>query len=529
MRFSDTLASAFSGLARQKMRTVLTASGVFIGTLALVLIFALGGGVSAAIESRLARGDQLRQIMVNPGFGAESAGIPSDKVVVPGEMDEAKRRRIRKAVLSRRGIGNPQQKRTVLLTRDRMAELAAVPHVQSVLPLVQDRYRAAFGEKTQDVLSYSLAADNERFRARLIAGRFLDPSRPREVLVHEYLLYRWGIISDADTAAVVGKTLRLEHRAGGREGAILSEVLGGGRLDLNDAERETLRKLAARLPAKIPAVLEALDLSPEERAVVFKIGGRLAPLIPPAAGASADAPLFTEEFTIAGVIREFMEDDDIAIFEAGMSLHADVFFLPATAEELFFRVPVNRETGYPAAVVIADEAINARDVTSAIRGKGLTAISLGTIVEQVRTAVTIITLLVAMLGAIALLVAALGIVNTLIMSVVERTREIGIMKAVGARNAHVRRIFLIEGAVIGLLGGLLGLLAAWLLSFPADAYARLRLERETRTILRESLFHFPAWLALGAPVFAGLTATLAALLPARRAARVDPITALRHD
>jgi putative ABC transport system permease protein len=416
----------------------------------------------------------------------------------------------------------------VQLTRERVAELAALPHVQSVVPLVQDRYSATVGDKTHDVLSYALTPDNERFRARLIAGAFLDPARPRGVLVHEYLLYRWGIVSDADTAAVVGRTIRLEHRGEGRDAAGLLDLIGAGRFDLSEAERRTLRGLIARLPARVPAVLDALELSDEEKALVAKIGGRL-PAVVPAPAPAGTSPIFVEEFTVAGVVRELMEDDDIAVFEAGMSLHADVFLLPATAEDLFFRVPANRAGGYPAAIVVADAVEHARDTTSAIRAKGLTAVSLGGIVERVQTAVTIITLLVAMLGAIALLVAALGIVNTLIMSVVERTREIGIMKAVGARNAHVRRIFLVEGALIGLIGGLLGLAVGGLLAIPGDAFGRWWLEREARTTLRESLFLFPAWLTWGAPAFACLIAVAAALLPARRAARIDPIAALRHD
>ncbi len=134
-----------------------------------------------------------------------------------------------------------------------------------------------------------------------------------------------------------------------------------------------------------------------------------------------------------------------------------------------------------------------------------------------------------LLALTALLVAALGITNTLVMSVLERTHEIGVMKAVGARDGHVLGLFLVEGALIGLLGGCLGLLFGWLASFPGEAFALSVVKRQGELHPDQALFAFPLWLVLGVPLFAMLVTTLAALYPARRAARVNPIEALRHE
>jgi putative ABC transport system permease protein len=130
---------------------------------------------------------------------------------------------------------------------------------------------------------------------------------------------------------------------------------------------------------------------------------------------------------------------------------------------------------------------------------------------------------------VALIVAALGIINTMLMSVLERTREIGIMKAVGARDSHIRAIFLVEGSFIGLIGGLFGLLLSWAASLPGDAWVRSLIATRLNVRLQESIFVFPAWLVLGAPLFAVAITTLAAVYPAHRAARVNPITTLRHE
>jgi putative ABC transport system permease protein len=72
-------------------------------------------------------------------------------------------------------------------------------------------------------------------------------------------------------------------------------------------------------------------------------------------------------------------------------------------------------------------------------------------------------------------------------------------------------------------------LLSWLASFPGDAVARSLVNESTELHLTGRLFVFPAWLVLGLPVFAGVVTTLAAVYPARRAARVNPITALRHE
>jgi putative ABC transport system permease protein len=140
-----------------------------------------------------------------------------------------------------------------------------------------------------------------------------------------------------------------------------------------------------------------------------------------------------------------------------------------------------------------------------------------------------VTFVTAFLAAVALLVAALGITNTMVMSVLERTREIGVMKAVGARDHHIQAIFLLEGALIGAIGGSLGVLLGWLASIPGDSVAHALLQDQALPTLRHTLFAFPLWLTLGTPAFASLVTTLAAVYPAYRATRVNPIAALRHE
>ena len=180
-------------------------------------------------------------------------------------------------------------------------------------------------------------------------------------------------------------------------------------------------------------------------------------------------------------------------------------------------------------MVRVDSIDNVKAVAEEIKGMKLQANTLMEFIEREQFVYVLIFGAMTCVAAVALLVAALGITNTMLISILERTREVGIMKAVGARDRHIQLIFLVEGALIGLVGGLLGLMLGWAASHPGDAYVRGLVQRQMHVQLDESIFVFPWWLIVGAPFLACLVTTVAAVYPAWRAARVNPITALRHE
>ena len=161
---------------------------------------------------------------------------------------------------------------------------------------------------------------------------------------------------------------------------------------------------------------------------------------------------------------------------------------------------------------------------------GLREYSLISMVEFIQEQVRQVTLIVSLIAIFALVISAVGIANTMVMSVVERTREIGIMKALGAREGQIQILFLIEGALIGLIGGVCALAIGLAIKIPIESLTISILENQTnRTFEQEHVIEFPLWLMAVVLAFSTAVTILATILPARRAARIDPIAALRHD
>jgi putative ABC transport system permease protein len=133
----------------------------------------------------------------------------------------------------------------------------------------------------------------------------------------------------------------------------------------------------------------------------------------------------------------------------------------------------------------------------------------------------------AIFSSMALAVASLGIVNTLVMAILERRREIGIMKALGASDGDVRRIFFVEAGSMGILGGALGAGLGWAIGRVINFATNIYLQRQD--FRPENFWVVPWWLVAGALGFSVIVSLAAGHYPASRAARLDPVQALRHD
>jgi len=183
--------------------------------------------------------------------------------------------------------------------------------------------------------------------------------------------------------------------------------------------------------------------------------------------------------------------------------------------------------GYDALTVRAVDLATVPALIEFIEENDLQTQSLEAVLDVANQVLTLLQVLLGSVGGLALLVAALGVANTMMMAIYERTREIGVLKALGATRAEIRALFTVEAALIGLIGGFFGLIFGALLGRLVDWIAHRYLISEGVTGVGD-LSIIPLWLAVGALIFAALIGILAGLYPAARAARLDPVAALRH-
>lgn len=197
-----------------------------------------------------------------------------------------------------------------------------------------------------------------------------------------------------------------------------------------------------------------------------------------------------------------------------------------------------RLDGYSQATVLATDPSKVTDITTQMQTDGFSAFSSQTIVDRLNSTFSVLQAFVAAVGVIALAIAGTGIANTLITAIYERTREIGLMKAVGATDDQVMAVFLAEAGAIGGLGGVGGMVAGWLISLGANVLVQ---QYYLPSVTAQSggtastatasagVIAAPAWLFIGVPLFAAVMGIVAGYYPARRAAALDPVEALRAE
>jgi putative ABC transport system permease protein len=185
------------------------------------------------------------------------------------------------------------------------------------------------------------------------------------------------------------------------------------------------------------------------------------------------------------------------------------------------------EPAYSTVVARVSGAGKVDPVEQAIKKLGFNTFSILDATKSLRRFFTIVDLFLGIFGSLALTVASIGIINTLVMAILERRREIGIMKAVGASDADVRGLFFAEAGAMGLLGGVFGVVLGWIIGRVINFGTNVYLTRQGFSA--EHIWSVPLWLVGGALGFALVVSLLSGLYPASRAAKLDPVQALRYE
>ena len=166
-------------------------------------------------------------------------------------------------------------------------------------------------------------------------------------------------------------------------------------------------------------------------------------------------------------------------------------------------------------------------VEDAIKKMGFNTFSILDASRSIQQFFKVLDVFLGIFGSLALAVAFIGIVNTLVMAILERRREIGIMKAIGASDGDIKKLFFAEAGAMGILGGIVGVALGWAIGQVINLGTNVYLRRQS--FPPEHFWSVPWWLVAFALLFSFLVSLAAGLYPAGRAARLDPVQALRYE
>ncbi len=185
------------------------------------------------------------------------------------------------------------------------------------------------------------------------------------------------------------------------------------------------------------------------------------------------------------------------------------------------------EPAYTTVIARVSGATKVDSVEQAIKKMGFNTFSILDANKGLQRLFKILDLFLGIFGSLALTVASIGIVNTLVMAILERRREIGIMKAVGASDQDVRGLFFAEAGAMGFLGGIFGVALGWVIGRVINFGTNVYLSRQG--FPPEQIWAVPWWLIAFALGVAFLVSLVSGLYPASRAAKLDPVQALRYE
>lgn len=496
MSFIDILRLALRNLRQAKLRALLTTMGVIVGVAVIVTMVSFGLGLQRNMLARFGALDLFNEISV---FGRSltnlaTAGLnPRDTRNDDGD----RRSRLR-----------PDKSPTRILDDASIAEIAKIPGVAYVQPNLNFRVFIRSNGKVRSERAAGVSARNAASRFKeFVAGQMISSDEVNEIVVTE------GFTEDFDYQKpedAIGQTV---------------EFLTTGKPSRGTTEESSNEDAAPAnffgIPLDDVAEPEKTDASKGDEVVArtFRIAGVLNPRIKEGVGQGGLRGLMpgASVYIPLPAARQWNLEHREPGMDVALALARQSGALGE--EEL---------EGYETAIVRVSDPVALTDVRRRITELGFGSFSIVDDLDQIRTVFLIIDSALGLLGGISLLVASFGIANTMIMSILERTREIGIMKAIGAEDREIKMIFFLEAAVIGTLGGVVGTLAAWGLTAIANRLAyRFVLKPQGASFV--DFFALPPWLTASAILFALVVSILAALYPAARAARIDPVRALRHD
>lgn len=474
MNLRDMIALALSNLRRTKLRTFLTTLGVIIGIGALTSMVSFGSGMQKNITDAFEANDLFTSITVS----AKQINLDD---ISSGDVAE---------------MANALGKESKPLTDFLLQAIKEIPGVRLAYPNMEFAARIHFNEDSASTRIQAMPSEMRNFKPfdDLLAGEFFTTDSAKAVILRKEFLPQLKIRLLDDEKKV---SLSKEDSARGfvlvHPDSLIGKTISIVTLSLNKS----------KIPNVILGMMQNKQEIPfDETFTHLKIAGITKP-----AGQFGRNPFNGSVLIPVQTAR--------SIPSLGFSSVWDLL------------EGKNKKGTYSSIQVRVDDMKHIDTVTEELKAMDVGVFSIMDQLDEIKRVFLIMNSMLGAIGAIALIVAGLGIINTMVMSILERQREIGIMKAIGGSENEIRMIFIVEVGVIGLVGALFGLLLGWLVTRVANMVMNTQiLPNDMEPV---NLFYFPAWLVLGAIAFSILISLAAGLYPAARAAHIDPVKALRHD
>jgi len=462
MKFKDLFSMCFHNLFRRKLRTALTVIGVVIGTCSIVLMVSLGVGLDKSYSEQIAQWADITMIDV---FYNEHGG--------EGEMA---------------GGGDTPQ---VKLDDDAIEYISSLPHVDGVSPIMQfdsemikissGRYQfmgsvvamnlEELGKMGYELKTGTTPTKNDGEAAILVGERsgynFYDPNNEGEGSYY-------GEDNDSPPPVNVLKdNIRISLKSRGTEGTGSMDGTGGTEV--------------AELP------------------ITSKTGGKI------------DKLKTMGQFK-ANQAKDYNTMDGIFI---------SIDFA-RNLQKQYAKINGTKDTfkSYSSAKIKVDDFANVETVEAKLKSFGFDTYSAKQELDQAKSTSKTIQLVLGALGGISLIVAAIGITNTMVMSIYERTREIGVMKVLGCELKNIRMLFLMEAGGIGLMGGVIGLVISYIISFAINKVSASFISDMMGTA---NISQIPLWLALLGIGFSILVGLISGYAPANRAVKISALSAIKTE
>ena len=463
MRFPDLVIMSVNNLRRRKLRTVLTVLGVIIGTASIVVMVSLGIGLDRMFMEQIASLGSLTTIEV---YSGSSYG---------GGM-----------AMAIGGSGSSKSSEPAYITDEVVEQIRRLPHVTDVSPMLE--INVVMRQGAYEAQYLSIVGVSQSFLSQIPLGEGQIPA-------------------SGEMGLVMGNMVQQNF---------YNPKTGRGYWDTGEMP-------AVDFMGKPLFVIFDMDAYFQSKSGSSGSGEEGQPAVKPPKKYMLNA---------TGLVEGGAEDWNSYSY----SVYTDIDGLKSQLRQVFKKgvipgQPTNKKgkplgyLTYSRAQVFVDDMEHVPGVQKQIANMGFQASSQAEWMESTKQQSSMIQAVLGGIGAVSLFVAAIGIANTMMMSIYERTKEIGVMKVLGCDMGNIRNMFLIESGFIGFMGGIAGIILSYMISLVINRFVNM----EEVNGMSGHLSRIPPWLALSAIVFAVFVGMAAGFMPARRAMKLSPLAAIRNE